>query len=93
MWKALTLSSKGQITLPKELRDQLDLQPGDTLVYTIIDNQVVITPKSIDFADLAGLLGDPPLGRATLEEIDRSVAEAAGADAAARSPEVRDDAA
>lgn len=93
MWKTLTLSPKGQITLPKEMREELGLKAGDMVVYTIVDGQLVITPKSIDFNELAGLLGDPPAGRATLEEIDESVAEAAGADAAGRADRVRDDAA
>jgi len=40
----------------------------------------VITPKSINFNDLAGLLGSPPNGRASLEEIDATVTDAAGSD-------------
>lgn len=74
------LSPKGQITLPKELRDALGLQPGDQLVFSVIDGEVVMTPKSINFNDLAGLLGSPPNGRASLEEIDAAVTEAAGSD-------------
>lgn len=77
----LTLSPKGQITLPKELRDQLSLRPGDQMIYTIIDGQIIITPKNVDFNELAGLLGAPPLGGATLEQIDEAVAQAAGANA------------
>jgi AbrB family looped-hinge helix DNA binding protein len=77
----LTLSPKGQVTLPKELRDQLNLRPGDQMIYTIIDGQIIITPKNVDFNDLAGLLGAPPRGNATLEEIDDTVAQAAGANA------------
>jgi len=75
-----TLSPKGQITLPKELRDALGLQPGDQFVFSIIDGEVVITPKSINFNDLAGLLGSPPNGPASLEEIDAAVTGAAGSD-------------
>lgn len=93
MWKTLTLSPKGQITLPKEMREELGLRPGDTLVYTVVDQQLVITPKSIDFNDLAGLLGDPPGGRASLEEIDDTVAREAGAQTVGRTLESRDNAA
>ncbi|MES5100917.1 AbrB/MazE/SpoVT family DNA-binding domain-containing protein [Agrobacterium sp. BA1120] len=74
----MTLSSKGQVTLPKEMREALNLRPGDQIVYSIIDGEVVLTPKNVDFNDLAGLLGKPPRGRATLEEIDESVLKAAG---------------
>lgn len=28
-----TLTSKGQLTVPKEVRDQLDIKPGDRLLF------------------------------------------------------------
>ncbi|MBX5171466.1 AbrB/MazE/SpoVT family DNA-binding domain-containing protein [Rhizobium sp. NZLR1b] len=80
MWGEFTLSPKGQITLPKDLRDALGLRPGDQLVFSVIDGEVVMTPKSINFNDLAGLLGAPPNGRGSLEEIDVAVTDAAGSD-------------
>jgi antitoxin PrlF len=82
MGKFLIMSSKGQITLPKEMREQLGLKAGDELVYSILGKDVLITPKSVDFNDLAGFLGDPPNGPATLGEIDETIA-AAGGNAAA----------
>ena len=74
----LVLSPKSQVTLPKELREQLGLKPGDTIVWTIGGDVVIMTPKSIDFNDLLGFMGAPPAGPATLEEIDSAIAEAAG---------------
>jgi AbrB family looped-hinge helix DNA binding protein len=82
MWKLLKISPKGQITLPRELREALSLRAGDELVYTIVGDRVLVTPKNVDFNDLAGLLGAPPKGRATLAEIDETVAREAGAAAA-----------
>jgi AbrB family looped-hinge helix DNA binding protein len=82
MGKFLTISPKGQVTLPKEMRDELGLKAGDELVYSIIGRNVLITPKSVDFNELAGFLGDPPNGRATLDEIDEAVATAGGKAAA-----------
>ncbi|MBA3041469.1 MAG: AbrB/MazE/SpoVT family DNA-binding domain-containing protein [Alphaproteobacteria bacterium] len=78
VWE-VTLSPKGQVTIPKEMRDILGLRPGDQVIYSVIDGEIVVTPKNIDLKDLAGLLGAPPNGPATLEEIDKAVAEAAGA--------------
>jgi antitoxin PrlF len=78
VWEA-TLSAKGQITIPKEMRQALNLRPGDQLIYSLVDGEIIVTPKNIDFKDLAGLLGTPPNGPATLEEIDAAVAKAAGA--------------
>jgi len=81
VWEA-TISAKGQVTIPKEMREALDLRPGDQLIYSVVDGEVIITPKNVDFKDLAGLLGSPPNGPATLEEIDATVLKAAGANAA-----------
>ncbi|WP_245408906.1 AbrB/MazE/SpoVT family DNA-binding domain-containing protein [Rhizobium wuzhouense] len=75
------MSAKGQITIPKELREQLTLSPGDQMVFSVVDGEIVITPKNIDLKDLAGFLGTPPNGRATLEEIDETVVRTAGANA------------
>lgn len=77
-WEA-TLSSKGQLTIPKDLREVLDINPGDQVLFTVMDGKLIMTPKNIDFADLAGFLGTPPNGPATLEEIDAAVVSAAGA--------------
>ncbi len=71
------VSSKGQVTLPKELRERLSLKPGDELLYTLMGDGVLMTPKSTDFNDLAGLLGVPPKGRATLKEIENAIADEA----------------
>jgi antitoxin PrlF len=81
VWEA-TISAKGQVTIPKEMREALDLRPGDQLICSVVDGEVIITPKNVDFKDLAGLLGSPPNGPATLEEIDAAVLKAAGANAA-----------
>ena len=77
----VTLSGKGQVTIPKEMREMLHLQPGDQLIYSLIDGEVAITPKNVNFNDLAGMLGKPPKGPATLDEIDDAVLQAAGAHA------------
>ncbi len=75
----LTLSSKGQLTIPKDLREAVDVHAGDQVVLTVLDGTLVMTPKNVDFADLVGLLGVPPKGAATLEEIDAAVLSAGGA--------------
>jgi AbrB family looped-hinge helix DNA binding protein len=36
------VTSKGQTTIPKEVRDQLGLQPGDILSYEMQDQAVVV---------------------------------------------------
>jgi antitoxin PrlF len=93
MSKILTLSPKGQITLPKEMRDEIGIMAGDEVVFTVAGGQIIMTPKSVDFNDLAGFLGDPPNGPATLEEIDSAVREAGGRAAVSGNRTLKKDAA
>ena len=52
-----TLTSKGQITIPKEIRDSLGSQPGDRMTFTLMpDSTVVMRVKTKSVMDLAGVL-------------------------------------
>jgi AbrB family looped-hinge helix DNA binding protein len=45
------LSAKGQITIPKEIRDILKLEPGDTVAYELQDGTVMlkrVAPQPLD---------------------------------------------
>ena len=42
--KVLTISSKGQIAIPKEIRDFLNIKEGDRLVYKIDRGRIVLEP-------------------------------------------------
>jgi len=75
-----TLTSKGQITLPKALRDELHLKAGDKIdSERNPDGSYVLRPKTVSAASLAGFLKDyytgPPK---TLEEMEQAIAENAG---------------
>lgn len=52
-----TLTSKGQTTIPKDIRKRLNLHPGDRLEFVIDENgRVLVLPASIDASELAGML-------------------------------------
>ncbi|MFE3442156.1 AbrB/MazE/SpoVT family DNA-binding domain-containing protein [Nocardia sp. NPDC059180] len=53
------LTSKGQITVPKAVRDALDLQTGDNLHFRV-EGEVVVLAKTPDLLDLAGSVPVPP---------------------------------
>ena len=40
------LTSKAQTTIPQPVRTALRLQPGDELVYEIVDKRVILTKAS-----------------------------------------------
>lgn len=40
-----TLSSKNQIVIPKKVREALKVKPGDKLIFTVVDNKMIIMEK------------------------------------------------
>jgi AbrB family looped-hinge helix DNA binding protein len=51
-----TLTSKGQTTIPKEIRDSLSLKTGDLLTFTLMpDSTVVMRVKNAIVTELAGM--------------------------------------
>ena len=60
-----TLTSKGQTTIPKEIRDSLGMKAGDHMTFTLMPGgTVVMRLKTRRLADLAGTLHQD--GRATI---------------------------
>jgi antitoxin PrlF len=52
-----TLTSKGQTTIPKAIRDSLGMKAGDRMTFTLMpDGAVVMRVKNKRVSDLAGLL-------------------------------------
>lgn len=52
-----TLTSKGQTTIPKEIRDRLGMKPGDRMTFTLMpDATVVMRVKTRSVTALAGIL-------------------------------------
>lgn len=53
-----TITSKGQVTLPKRIRDQLKLKPGDRLRFDALpDGTLLARPASRSALDAIGVLG------------------------------------
>ncbi len=73
------VTSKGQTTLPKKVRDALGLQPGDKLRYAVLKKGVLML-KVQPIERLFGMLhyDGPPV---TLEDMERGTIEGAVASA------------
>lgn len=55
---AAKITSKGQITIPKQVRDALDLHEGDKVVFRIYDGRAVLS-RTPELLDLAGAVPVP----------------------------------
>ena len=70
-----TLSSKGQLTLPKEIREHLCMAPGDRLDFVIDEGGVVTVRRAVSgLAGLQGRLHQPGRRGLTVEEMDEGIA-------------------
>ena len=67
-----TLTSKGQITVPKEIRDRLQLDAGATLDFQLMpDNTIMVRAIRPDARRIRGLLKSPYDKPLTVEEMDQ----------------------
>jgi antitoxin PrlF len=66
-----TVSEKGQVTVPKPLRDRLDIRPGDELDFTAEDGRLVAL-KATSEDSIDAVYGSVALGRGT-DEIIRNL--------------------
>ncbi|MBV8546367.1 MAG: type II toxin-antitoxin system PrlF family antitoxin [Acidobacteria bacterium] len=55
-----TLTSKGQTTVPKEVRDALDLDAGDKLTWEISGGRVAITTERPELYRYKGIIKHGP---------------------------------
>ncbi|HOE00492.1 MAG TPA: AbrB/MazE/SpoVT family DNA-binding domain-containing protein [Kiritimatiellia bacterium] len=69
-----TLTSKGQITIPKSIRDSLNLQTGDRLAFSLVgDKQALLQPITTSVDDVYGVLHRPGQKAKSIEDMNRSI--------------------
>jgi len=75
------MTSKGQITVPRDVRLKLNLKPGDRVLFIVEDDGTVgMRAVNKDISSLIGILPRPKRA-ATLEEIEEAIQRAAVASA------------
>ena len=71
-----TLTSKGQITIPREVRDRLGLAEGDKLEFSIEeDGSVTLRPVTASVRGLYGFLRRRGRRPVSVEEMNRGIAD------------------
>jgi AbrB family looped-hinge helix DNA binding protein len=69
-----TLTSKGQITLPKAIREHLRVETGDAIDFVVgSDGEVRVRAGDVDVSELKGLLRHPGRRPVTVEEMDAAI--------------------
>ena len=75
-----TVTTKGQITIPKEIREHLGVQAGDHVDFIVLeDGRVVMKQATLDIQSLEGLLYRPGTKKVSIEEMHRVIQRRAGA--------------
>ena len=72
-----TLTAKGQVTLPKAFRQELNLNAGDKIDFVMLDNGVIqIVPLKQPSSKLKGIIPKPKKA-VSIEEMNEAIASGA----------------
>ncbi|MBN1552927.1 AbrB/MazE/SpoVT family DNA-binding domain-containing protein [bacterium] len=69
------ITSKGQVTIPKEIREKFGFDPGDEIQFTVLDGRVIVQKKSLR-SRLANWVGAINIGT----EVDTFVSDLRGSE-------------
>lgn len=75
-----TVTDKGQVTVPKEIRDKTGITPGSRLDFDVQDDgtlRVRVLARGAD--SLFGLVHRPGIKSHSIEAMDKGIAAAVGA--------------
>jgi antitoxin PrlF len=71
-----TLTSKGQLTIPKVVRDSLHLRTGDRIAFIVHGNtEALLKPVTKSVDEVFGILCSPGQPRRSVEEMKAAVAK------------------
>lgn len=74
-----TITTKGQITLPKALRSALHLKSGDKIIFEELEEGgFVLKPKTLDVQALKGCVSYNGASK-SLEDMEQAISKNAGA--------------
>lgn len=70
-----TLTSKGQLTIPKAVRDSLGLHAGDRVTFEVADSQATMRPMTKSVDEVFGKLSSEDQPVYSVEEMNAALAE------------------
>ncbi|MFN6480810.1 AbrB/MazE/SpoVT family DNA-binding domain-containing protein [Nostoc sp. DedQUE07] len=75
---SVTITTKGEVIIPKEIRDYLNIDIGSKVDFVIDENGTVkLIPLNVPVQTLSGILHRPAMKSATLEEMEAAIQEGA----------------
>ncbi len=75
-----SMTSKGQTTVPKEVRDVLGLEAGTRIEWIVQGDHAIVKPRKLRAVDLAGILHRPGMKPLSIEEMNMAILKAAAED-------------
>jgi antitoxin PrlF len=71
------ITTKGQITLPKAIRDRLGVKPGDRVTFREqVDGKIVVEAATVDLLSLCGVI-KPKVRGVTVEDMNEAIGQVA----------------
>lgn len=72
------LTAKGQVTIPKQIREYLHLDTGSKIDFVIDENgDVKVIPLNVAVEDLSGILHREGMKPASIEKMEQAIIEGA----------------
>mgnify|MGYP001009068614 CR=1 FL=1 len=66
-----TITTKGQTTVPADVRALVDAKPGTKLIWSVTpDGTIIVRPKTKSILDMAGMLKAPKGRRVAVENVN-----------------------
>jgi antitoxin PrlF len=71
-----TMTSKGQITIPKEIREKLNLKAGSRVDFAVEKSgKITLKPLNWEWKSLRGMVKSPFKRPLTVREMDEAIAQ------------------
>ena len=73
-----TITSKGQVTIPKDIRDIMKIGPGDQIDFVVSDQgEIYISPRKHDIRSIKGIFHKKGRKPASLKDMEKAIKKGA----------------